>query len=137
MNNNESYFDGGLFQLIGWKILGFLVTAKWTISLAPWSMIISTYKISNFRYISIFWCNYIYNKCIYGLFHIVVALPHTPQKMTIFAGKSHYTYYFRKKQPSIFSYFISILGILSPFHNIVFYPFYSPQYIVKKSFKIL
>ena len=22
----NSYFDGGLFQLIGWKILGFLVT---------------------------------------------------------------------------------------------------------------
>ena len=24
--NNESYFDGGLLQLIGWKILGFIVT---------------------------------------------------------------------------------------------------------------
>ena len=27
MEKENSYFDGGLFQLIGWKILGFLVTA--------------------------------------------------------------------------------------------------------------
>ena len=25
--NEESYFDGGLLQLIGWRLLGFIVTA--------------------------------------------------------------------------------------------------------------
>ena len=33
----ESYFDGGLFQLIGWKILGFLVTL-FTLGICyPWA----------------------------------------------------------------------------------------------------
>ena len=25
-NNSDSYFDGGVFELLGWKILGGLVT---------------------------------------------------------------------------------------------------------------
>lgn len=33
----ESYFDGGLFQLIGWRILGFIVTA-FTLGICfPWA----------------------------------------------------------------------------------------------------
>ena len=36
----ESYFDGGLFQLIGWKILGFLVTV-FTLGICyPWAFCI-------------------------------------------------------------------------------------------------
>ena len=35
--SGESYFDGGLFQLIGWTILGFLVTV-FTLGICfPWS----------------------------------------------------------------------------------------------------
>lgn len=34
---NNSYFDGGLLQLIGWKILGFLVTV-FTLGICfPWA----------------------------------------------------------------------------------------------------
>ena len=33
----ESYFDGGLFQLIGWKILGFLVTTFTFGICYPWA----------------------------------------------------------------------------------------------------
>ncbi len=37
MNNNNSYFDGGLLQLIGYKILGFLVTV-FTLGICfPWA----------------------------------------------------------------------------------------------------
>lgn len=35
---NESYFDGGLFQLIGWRIIGTLITAV-TLGLGfPWAL---------------------------------------------------------------------------------------------------
>ena len=38
--NSESYFDGGLFQLIGWKILGFLITV-FTLGICyPWALCI-------------------------------------------------------------------------------------------------
>lgn len=34
----ESYFDGGLLQLIGWRILGFLITSL-TLGIAyPWAV---------------------------------------------------------------------------------------------------
>lgn len=33
----ESYFDGGLFQLIGWRILGFLVTTLTLGICYPWA----------------------------------------------------------------------------------------------------
>lgn len=37
MNNNDSYFDGGLLQLIGYKILGFIVTV-FTLGICfPWA----------------------------------------------------------------------------------------------------
>ena len=35
--NNESYFDGGLLQLIGWKILGFLITSLTLGICFPWA----------------------------------------------------------------------------------------------------
>lgn len=35
--NNESYFDGGLFQLIGWLILGLLVTVLTLGICYPWA----------------------------------------------------------------------------------------------------
>ena len=35
--NNESYFDGGLLQLIGWKILGFLITSLTLGICYPWA----------------------------------------------------------------------------------------------------
>lgn len=34
---NESYFDGGLLQLIGWRILGFLVTMVTLGICYPWA----------------------------------------------------------------------------------------------------
>ncbi len=34
----DSYFDGGLFQLIGWRILGFLVTLITLGICYPWSL---------------------------------------------------------------------------------------------------
>lgn len=40
MNNyygDDSYFDGGLFQLIGWSILGFLVTVCTLGICFPWA----------------------------------------------------------------------------------------------------
>lgn len=36
--NNESYFDGGLLQLIGWKILGFIVTIITLGICYPWAI---------------------------------------------------------------------------------------------------
>ena len=33
----ESYFDGGLFQLLGWKILGFIVTVITLGICFPWA----------------------------------------------------------------------------------------------------
>lgn len=37
-NKGESYFDGGLLQLIGWQILGFLVTT-FTLGICyPWAV---------------------------------------------------------------------------------------------------
>lgn len=36
--NSESYFDGGLLQLIGWSILGFLITV-FTLGICyPWAL---------------------------------------------------------------------------------------------------
>ena len=35
--NNESYFDGELLQLIGWKILGFLITSLTLGICFPWA----------------------------------------------------------------------------------------------------
>lgn len=35
---NESYFDGGLLQLIGWRLLGVLVTVLTMGICAPWAM---------------------------------------------------------------------------------------------------
>lgn len=38
MENNKSYFDGGLLQLIGWSILGTLVT-MFTLGICyPWAL---------------------------------------------------------------------------------------------------
>lgn len=38
INNQESYFDGGLFQLIGWCILGILITV-FTLGICyPWAL---------------------------------------------------------------------------------------------------
>ncbi|WP_033826534.1 YjgN family protein [Bacillus andreraoultii] len=36
-NREESYFDGGLLQYIGWRILGFLVTVCTLGICLPWS----------------------------------------------------------------------------------------------------
>lgn len=36
-NNSNSYFDGGLFQLIGWRILGSIVTVVTLGICFPWS----------------------------------------------------------------------------------------------------
>ena len=36
--NEESYFDGGLLQLIGWSILGFIVTACTLGICYPWAI---------------------------------------------------------------------------------------------------
>ena len=38
MENQESKFDGGLLQYIGWNILGFLVTALTLGICFPWAM---------------------------------------------------------------------------------------------------
>ena len=38
MEKENSYFDGGLFQLIGWKILGFLVTVITFGICYPWAL---------------------------------------------------------------------------------------------------
>lgn len=35
---NESYFDGGLLQIIGWKILGFLITLCTFGICYPWAV---------------------------------------------------------------------------------------------------
>lgn len=35
----ESYFDGGLLQLIGWRLLGTLVTVLTLGICAPWAMV--------------------------------------------------------------------------------------------------
>jgi len=37
MAKEKSYFDGGLFQLVGYKILGFLVTALTLGICLPWA----------------------------------------------------------------------------------------------------
>lgn len=37
MDLKPSYFDGGLFQLIGWQILGFIVTVVSLGILFPWA----------------------------------------------------------------------------------------------------
>lgn len=36
--NNDSFFDGGLLQLIGWKLLGFLVTVCTLGICYPWAV---------------------------------------------------------------------------------------------------
>ena len=36
--NNESYFDGGLLQLIGWKIVGALITTLTFGICFPWAL---------------------------------------------------------------------------------------------------
>lgn len=37
-NNNNSYFDGGLLQLIGWRLLGFIITI-FTLGICyPWAL---------------------------------------------------------------------------------------------------
>jgi len=36
--NNNSYFDGGLLQLIGWKILGFIITIITLGICYPWAV---------------------------------------------------------------------------------------------------
>lgn len=36
--NRDSYFDGGLFQYVGWSILGFLVTVCTLGICYPWSV---------------------------------------------------------------------------------------------------
>ena len=38
MNENKSYFDGGLLQLVGWRLLGLLITLL-TFGIAyPWAL---------------------------------------------------------------------------------------------------
>lgn len=39
MAKQESYFDGGLLQLIGWRILGFLVTVLTLGICLPWAAV--------------------------------------------------------------------------------------------------
>jgi uncharacterized membrane protein YjgN (DUF898 family) len=34
----NSYFDGGLLQLIGWKVLGYLITVVTLCICAPWAI---------------------------------------------------------------------------------------------------
>lgn len=36
--DHNSYFDGGLFQLLGWRILGFLVTTLTLGICTPWAV---------------------------------------------------------------------------------------------------
>jgi len=38
INQQESYFDGGLFQLIGWSIVGFLITVLTLGICYPWAL---------------------------------------------------------------------------------------------------
>lgn len=38
MENNESYFDGGLFQKLGWQILGALITIITIGICLPWAV---------------------------------------------------------------------------------------------------
>ena len=38
MANEKSYFDGGLLQLIGWKLLGFIVTVCTFGICFPWAI---------------------------------------------------------------------------------------------------
>lgn len=38
MSRGDYYFDGGLFQLIGWRILGFLITAITLGICFPWAI---------------------------------------------------------------------------------------------------
>jgi uncharacterized membrane protein YjgN (DUF898 family) len=38
MENGKSYFDGGLLSLIGWNILGFLVTVLTVGICYPWAL---------------------------------------------------------------------------------------------------
>ena len=38
MNKEESYFDGGLLQLIGWNLLGFLITFCTCGICYPWAV---------------------------------------------------------------------------------------------------
>lgn len=37
MSSNDSYFDGGLFQLIGWKLLGLIITTLTLGICYPWA----------------------------------------------------------------------------------------------------
>jgi len=38
MENNDSYFDGGLLQLIGWVLLGFIITFCTFGICYPWAL---------------------------------------------------------------------------------------------------
>lgn len=38
MENEKSYFDGGLFQLIGWSILGLIITIVTVGICYPWAL---------------------------------------------------------------------------------------------------
>ena len=44
----DSYFDGGLLQLIGWRILGFLVTALTLGICTPWAVcMVENWKVKH------------------------------------------------------------------------------------------
>ena len=38
MENEKSYFDGGLFQLIGWRLLGLIITIITAGICYPWAL---------------------------------------------------------------------------------------------------
>lgn len=45
---HNSYFDGGLFQLLGWRILGFLVTALTLGICYPWAVcMVENWKVKH------------------------------------------------------------------------------------------
>lgn len=46
--NNESYFDGGLLQLIGWKLLGLIIIILTLTICTPWAVcMVENWKVKH------------------------------------------------------------------------------------------